>query len=170
MNYGGFVGPYKHEGFMKKVLFSMAVALMAALTAGQAQTIVPRTSVRCLGVELDGSETLRVQGYGRNRADAKEQAMKNAVWAVIFDGVIDGAEGCNMRPLVTEANAREHYQEYFDRFFADNGPYKEYVSLRDTKKRSGGKAKNKTGYSYDLTVRVLRSELEARLRHDNVIE
>ena len=96
--------------------------------------------------------------------------MKNAVWAVIFDGVIDGAEGCNMRPLVTEANAREHYQEYFDRFFADNGPYKEYVSLRDTKKRSGGKAKNKTGYSYDLTVRVLRSELEARLRHDNVIE
>ena len=170
MNYGGFVGPYKHEGFMKKILFSMAVALMAALTAGQAQTIVPRTSVRCLGVELDGSETLRVQGYGRNRADAKEQAMKNAVWAVIFDGIREGVEGCNMRPLVTEVNARERYEDYFNIFFADNGAYKEYVSLRDTKKRSGGREKDKVGYSYDLTIRVLRAQLKARLKADNVIE
>ena len=75
-----------------------------------------------------------------------------------------------MRPLVNEANARERYQEYFNRFFADNGPYKQYVSLRDTKKRSGNKVKDKLGYSYDLTVRVLRSELEARLRQDNVID
>lgn len=155
---------------MKKYLFFIVIAFMAVQLACQAQTVVPRSSIRCLGMELDGSETLRVQGYGRNRADAKEQAMKNAVWAVIFDGIIDGAGGCNMRPLVTEANARERYQEYFNRFFADNGPYKQYVSLRDTKKRSGGKVKDKLGYSYDLTIRVLRSELETRLRQDNVID
>ena len=155
---------------MKKYLFFIVIAFMAVQLACQAQTVVPRSSIRCLGMELDGSETLRVQGYGRNRADAKEQAMKNAVWAVIFDGIIDGAGGCNMRPLVSEANARERYQEYFNRFFADNGPYKQYVSLRDTKKRSGNKVKDKLGYSYDLTVRVLRSELEARLRQDNVID
>lgn len=148
----------------------MVIAFMAVQLACQAQTVVPRSSIRCLGMELDGSETLRVQGYGRNRADAKEQAMKNAVWAVIFDGIIDGVGGCNMRPLVTEANARERYQEYFNRFFADDGPYKQYVSLRDTKKRSGTKVKDKLGYSYDLTIRVLRSELETRLRQDNVID
>lgn len=148
----------------------MVIAFMAVQLACQAQTVVPRSSIRCLGMELDGSETLRVQGYGRNRADAKEQAMKNAVWAVIFDGIIDGVGGCNMRPLVTEANARERYQEYFNRFFADDGPYKQYVSLRDTKKRSGVKVKDKLGYSYDLTIRVLRSELETRLRQDNVID
>lgn len=155
---------------MKRIIFFIAVAAMATHLACQAQAVVPRSSIRCLGMELDGSETLRVLGYGRNRADAKEQAMKNAVWAVIFDGVIDGAGGCNMRPLVTEANARERYQEYFNRFFADNGPYKQYVSLRDTKKRSGEKAKDKLGYSYDLTIRVLRSELETRLRQDNIID
>ena len=121
-------------------------------------------------MELDGSQTLRVQGYGRNRADAKEQAMKNAVWAVIFDGIRDGVEGCNMRPLVTEVNARERYEDYFNLFFADNGAYKEYVSLSDTKKRSGGKVKDKVGYSYDLTVRVLRSQLKARLKADNLID
>ena len=135
-----------------------------------AQTVYSKYSVRCLGVELDGSQTLRVQGYGRNKNDAKEQAMKNAVYAVIFDGIRDGVEGCNMRPLVTEVNARERYEDYFDIFFSDKGAYKEYVSMRDTKKRSADKAKDRIGYSYDLTVRVLRPELKARLKADNIIK
>ena len=119
---------------------------------------------------MDGSQTLSVQGYGRNRSDAKEQAMKNAVWAVIFDGIKDGVEGCNMRPLVTEVNAKERYEDYFNLFFADEGAYKEYVSLRDTKKRSGGKSKDKVGYAYELTIRVLRPQLKARLKADNLID
>lgn len=143
-----------------------------SLTYAEAQTkpVYARTSIRCMGVELDGSQTLRVQGYGRNRSDAKEQAMKNAVWAVIFDGIHDGVEGCNTRPLVNEVNAKERYEDYFNIFFSDNGEYKKYVSLRDTKKRSGGKSKDKLGYAYDLTIRVLRAELKARLKSDNVID
>ena len=155
---------------MKKILITMLALLSMATAQAQTQGVYARNSVRCLGVELDGWQTLRVQGYGRNRADAKEQAMKNAVWAVIFDGIREGVEGCNMRPLVTEVNARERYEDYFNIFFADNGAYKEYVSLRDTKKRSGGREKDKVGYSYDLTIRVLRAQLKARLKADNVIE
>lgn len=155
---------------MKKIFITMLALLSMATAQAQKQGVYARTSVRCLGVELDGSQTLRVQGYGRNRADAKEQAMKNAVWAVIFDGIREGVEGCNMRPLVTEVNARERYEDYFNIFFADNGAYKEYVTLRDTKKRSAGKEKDKVGYSYDLTIRVLRAQLKARLKADNVIE
>lgn len=155
---------------MRKILLTLFAALAMVTAQAQSKTAYARYSVKCLGVELDGSQTLRVMGYGRNRADAKEQAMKNAVWAVIFDGVRDGVEGCNTRPLVTEVNARERYEDYFNIFFADNGEYLKYVSLRDTKKRSGGKVKDKIGYSYDLTVRVLRSELKARLKADNVID
>lgn len=153
---------------MKKI-FLIAAVILAAFQNGYAQAY-DRSSIKCLGVELDGSETLRVLGYGRNRSDAKEQAMKNAVWAVIFDGVRDGAAGCNMRPLVTEVNAKERYEEYFNRFFADNGEYLKYVSLRDTRRGSKVKDKDKIGYSYQLTVRVLRSELKARLKADNVID
>lgn len=122
-----------------------------------------------MGTELDGSQTLRVLGYGRNRVDAKEQAMKNAVYAVVFDGIRDGVQGCNLRPLVTEVNARERYEDYFNIFFSDNGEYKKYVSLKDTKKRSADRAKDKVGYSYEMTIRVLRSELKERLKKDNVI-
>ena len=89
---------------------------------------------------------------------------------MIFDGIRDGVEGCNMRPLVTEVNAKERYEDYFNIFFSDNGEYKKYVSLRDTKKRSGGRVKDKLGYSYDLTIRVLRADLKARLKADNLID
>lgn len=154
---------------MKK-LATMIVALLSFVSAdAQKAPVTDRYVVNCLGTELDGSQTLRVLGYGRNRADAKEQAMKNAVYAVIFNGVKDGVEGCNMRPLVTEVNARERYEDYFNIFFMDGGEYTKYVSLADTKKRSGGRSKDKVGYDYVLTIRVLRSQLKARLKEDNVI-
>ena len=155
---------------MKKLLLLLIFVLSTIYAEAQSQPVYSLSSIRCLGVELDGSQTLRVQGYGRNRSDAKEQAMKNAVWAVIFDGIREGVDGCNMRPLVTEVNAQERYEDYFNVFFADNGAYKEYVSLRDTKKRSGGRSKDKVGYAYDLTIRVLRAQLKARLKADNVID
>lgn len=153
---------------MKKLIFSIFVMVVPFLSVNA--QVYARNSIKCLGVELDGSQTLRVQGYGRNRSDAKEQAMKNAVWAVIFDGIRDGVEGCNQRPLLTEVNAKERYEDYFNLFFADEGPYKEYVSLRDTKKRSGGRSKDKVGYAYELTIRVLRPQLKARLKADNLID
>lgn len=155
---------------MKKLLILLICAMSLLNVYAQKNPVYARSSIRCLGVELDGSQTLRVQGYGRNRSDAKEQAMKNAVWAVIFDGIREGAQGCNMRPLVTEVNAKERYEDYFNLFFSDNGEYKKYVSLRDTKKRSGGRSKDKLGYAYDLTIRVLRAELKARLKADNLID
>lgn len=156
---------------MKSIIYrTLLIILSITGLDANAQTVYSKYSVRCLGVELDGSQTLRVQGYGRNKNDAKEQAMKNAVYAVIFDGIRDGVEGCNMRPLVTEVNARERYEDYFDIFFSDKGAYKEYVSMRDTKKRSADKEKDRIGYSYDLTVRVLRPELKARLKADNIIK
>lgn len=157
---------------MKKTLYILmaAGALLLAACAKQNQALYPRTSVRCMGVELDGSQTLRVQGYGRNRADAREQAMKNAVYAVLFDGIREGAGGCDMRPLVGGANPRERHEAYFGAFFADKGAYRDYVSLADNRWLSEGKAKDKTGYAYDLTVRVLRPALKARLKADRIID
>lgn len=155
---------------IKKILLSGIIAFAVLINVqAQTKTVYDHASIKCIGTELDGSETLRVLGYGRNRNDAKEQAMKNAVYAVIFDGIRDGVDGCNLRPLVTEVNARERYEDYFNIFFSDNGEYKKYVSLRDTKKRSANRNKDKVGYSYEMTIRVLRSELKARLKADNVI-
>ena len=72
----------------------------------------------CLGVELDGSETLRAWGRGKNRTDAIEQAKKNAVRDVLFKGVVAGSRECSVRPLITEVNAQERYASYFNDFFS----------------------------------------------------
>ena len=124
----------------------------------------------CLGVEQDGSQTLRAWGEGRNKADAVEQANKNAVRDVIFKGIRAGKADCNMRPLVTEVNAQEKYEDYFNRFFMDNGEYRKYVSSEDEKNHSKEHQKNYVGAKYGVTVRVLRAELKSRLKNDGVLQ
>lgn len=156
---------------MNKKHFSLILALMlCAFSANAQMATYQKQVIECLGVEGDGSQTLRVTGTGRNKADAKEQAKKDAVAAVIFDGIRGGLNGCDSRPLINEMNARDKYDEYFNIFFMDGGEYQKYVSMEDKKLRSTVKSKNKYFKNYRITVRVLRSELKARLKADGVIK
>lgn len=146
------------------------LALTGCKTAATSVTPYLPDIVECMGVEHDGSQTLRVSGTGRNKADAIEQAKKNAVREVIFKGIRQGKQGCNMRPIVNEVNAEERYEEYFNIFFADGGEYRKYISMADERNNSHDKAQAKTFVKYTITVRVLRSELKARLKIDHVID
>ena len=124
----------------------------------------------CLGVEHDGSQTLRAWGKGKNKADAIEQACKNAVRDVIFKGISAGSGECNKRPMITEVNAQEKYEHYFNVFFKDGGAYKNYLSKEDEKKSSKIKAKHSTQENYGVVVRVKRAELRQRLIDDNILK
>ena len=99
--------------------------------------------VSCLGTELDGSITLESYGMGRNKIDASEQAKKSAVQAVIFKGIKIGVGDCNKSPLLFTPNAEKKYEDYFASFFADNGPYLEFVSLKRRKSRKQSQKKRK---------------------------
>ena len=55
----------------------------------------------CMGIEMDGSQTLKAWGYGKNRIDAVEQAKKNAVRDVLFKGIRNGKTECNIRKFHT---------------------------------------------------------------------
>ncbi len=125
--------------------------------------------IQCLGVELDGSQTLVSWGEGRNRSDAVEQAKKNAVHEVIFNGIHDGNGSCDQRPLLNIPNAEDRYREYFQRFFVDGGEYSKYVLTIDENHGSRNSEKYQYGRKMSVTVRVLRSELRERLQNDNVL-
>lgn len=156
---------------MKKHFFSIIFALMlCSFNANAQMATYQKQAIECLGVEGDGSQTLRITGTGRNKADAVEQAKKDAVSAVIFTGIRGGLKGCDSRPLINELDARDKYDEYFNIFFMDNGEYLKYVSMEDRKRGSTVKSKNKYFTNYRVTVRVLRSDLKARLRADGVIK
>ncbi len=127
----------------------------------------------CMGVEGDGSQTLKAWGNGRNRSDAVDQAKKNAVRDVIFNGISEGKQECNVRPLIFEVNARDKYEDYFNKFFTDGGEYKNFISLRDERifdKISRDRKKARESVTHGLIVRVLRNELKEKLIADGIIK
>lgn len=127
----------------------------------------------CMGVELDGSQTIKAWGNGRNRSDAVNQAKKNAIRDVIFFGINEGKSECNSKPLIFEVNAQDKYEDYFAKFFADGGEYKNFISLRDERifdKLSRDKKKARESVTHGMIVRVLRNELKAKLITDGIIK
>lgn len=152
------------------LLLAIPLSGLAQNKAAKKVTSYHEQKVECMATELDGSMTLRTTGSGASRTDAKEQARKNAVWAVIFDGVQSNLKGVDCRPLLNEPNAHEKYEEYFNVFFADGGEYLKYVSDKDEKIRSSERRKNKIYRTITITVRILRNELKARLKADNILK
>ena len=155
---------------MKRLIIMALVALGA--TTLKAQTRMGETynlpPVKYLNTELDGSITVRSYGEGKRKADAREQARKNAVYTIMFKGI--EAKGQPIRPLVTEANAYERHEDYFATFFADGGTYKEFVSTQDEKYSSKQKMRGSTQNAFGSVVRVLRGQLKARRIADCIIE
>lgn len=126
----------------------------------------------CMGVEMDGSQTLKAWGYGKNRIDAVEQAKKNAVRDVLFKGIRNGKTECNVKPVVFDVNAQEKYEDFFNKFFADGGEYKEFVNQKDEplipKVLKDRKAAD-SGVEYGVIVRVLRADLKKRMIAENIV-
>ncbi|WP_319591085.1 hypothetical protein [uncultured Draconibacterium sp.] len=122
----------------------------------------------CLGIELDGSQTLKAWGRGKNRKDAVEQAKKNAVRDVIFKGIRKGSPECNLKPILVEVNAHERHEDYFNAFFADDGPYKDFITNDDRAPVEKHLAGN--DLVCGVTVRVLRSDLKKQLEGDSILK
>lgn len=161
---------------MKTMFFKMVVAL--ALVLGFTSCNNTRKGVvsyqtmetECLGSELDGSHTVRAWGTGRYVGDAKEQAKKQAVYDCLFTGILRGKGSCEARPIVTEANAREKYQAYFDKFFADGGEYLKYISMKDRRPGSWTHARMKGGITCSMVIRVDYAGLRAKLTEDGILK
>lgn len=126
--------------------------------------------IECMGTDLDGSETVRAWGNGRNKAQALENARKNAVKAVLFEGITGGMKGCNVRPVIGGVNAYERNETYFNRFFTDGGAYQEYTSFADAKDHSNVKAADKNMEQWGAVIRVDRAGLRQRMIEDGIIK
>jgi hypothetical protein len=127
----------------------------------------------CMGVELDGSETIKAWGKGKDRKDAVEQAKKNGVRDVLFKGIFGGSNECNQVPLISESSVRLNNEDYFNLFFADGGAYKDFVSMKDESiKPKIMKDKKKAGTEVveGVIIRVLRSELKKKLKSDGILK
>jgi len=161
---------------MKKILLStFLIALFILPSCNSQKKIAGNYSYKteCLGIEMDGSQTLKAWGNGRNRWDAIEQAKKNAVKDVLFNGIYEGKQDCEKRPVVAEVNAQQKYETYFNNFFTDNGAYKNFASLKDERigqKVSRDRKGSRQSVTHGVVVRVLRAELKQKMIEDGILK
>lgn len=158
---------------MKKTIRIIACALVAvAATAiggcSKKPTVVPAAAYTnmetvCLNQNGDGTLTVRAWGRGTSQSEAIEQAKKNALATVLFNGFSQGVQGAERHPLVMEVNGRERYDYYFAPFFRDGGKYRKYVkeNSKSGEARMKGSTKSIDGYGVVLDVdrRALRDQL-----------
>ena len=155
----------------QRLLYIIFLMVLGVSCYAQGMMVIyTKFDTECLGVEEDGTQTLRAWGSGKSKTDAQDQARKNAVRDVIFKGIRDGIEGFNMKPLVTEVNAREKYEDYFNRFFRDGGKYEKFVSNKDSKQKMKKIEKTDMGVRVALIVRVLRPKLKEQLEKDGILK
>ena len=121
-----------------------------------------------MGVGVEGTKLVKVWSYSKNPVLAIEQAKKNAVHAMIFQGFSgNSATGCQtQKPLTNNPALESERADFFEAFFADGGKYMKFVTL------SGDGSINpqdrlKIGKEYKIGVFVsvmydqLRKDLEA---------
>lgn len=153
-----------------KLTFLLAGLLLFSMTGYSQKKKNPAAfynyEVECMGTGMDGTQLIKVWGYGKKPNDAVENAKKNAVHAVMFKGILNGKPGCMMRPLITEPGAEQQYQDYFTAFFKTGGKYLNFVSVSndgsiDPKDRLKVGGQYKVGVLVSVSHSSLRKELEA---------
>ena len=95
-----------------------------------------------------------------NRIDVADSAATR-IWSAWFR-----ARGA----AVLEVNAKERHEDYFNAFFADGGPWKEYCSLKEKRIFSTDYARTDTQSLCQTTVCVYRNQLRQRLIQDGIIK
>lgn len=153
---------------MKKIIVGVFLAsiLYYACNTPKNTAVFYNYEVECMGTGMDGTQLIKVWGYGRKSDDAIEQAKKNAVHAVIFKGITAGKSGCMQKPLSTSAGTEQQHQEYFNTFFSKGGKYLNFVNV-STDGSINPNDRLKVGKQYKIGVVVsvahaaLRKELEA---------
>lgn len=152
------------------ILLAAAALLFAGCGAPKTTSSYYSSPTTFIRLEGDGSLVLRAYGTGRTATNAREQAWKTAVRDVIFKGINVPGNPLASKPLVTEVNAQEKYEEFFNAFFQDKGYYRSFITTEDRKPLSTVKEENKIEMKQGTTVRVLRPELKQYLKENGILK
>ena len=117
----------------------------------------------CIESNLNGTQTVEAWGKAESKTSALEQAKKNALQEIIFEGIHEGSTYCEIKPLIPEVNARKKYETYFIRFFTKD--YSSFISTLD-EEIDGTTSK---GYLVRATLKINMADLKQRLFDDSII-
>lgn len=123
--------------------------------------VVPLTNVKSEA----GYIYVIANGFGKNPKEAQEEAIRNAIVAVLFKGIPNSSVA---RPLVTQPGARQAYSDFFDPFFARNGQFLDYAVVRSH--LTTDRIKIKSGVQRAVRLQVNYRELQRLLEDQGIIK
>jgi hypothetical protein len=130
--------------------------------------VIDNYEVTCMGTGMDGTQLIKVWGFGKKPEDAIHQARKNAVHAVIFKGILGGQPGCMQRPLVNKPGAEVQHADYFNNFFSNGGSYLRFVSQAGDGSVDRIKIDKRT-FKVGVVVSVMHAQLRRELEAAGII-
>jgi hypothetical protein len=95
-----------------------------------------------------------------------EAREKNAKYRVVYEALFNGISGLdNKRPIVTTVNAEKKFESYFNGFFAENGPFLNFVKIKSNNRLNVSEKKPNP-----VVLVLKRTELISEMRKANIIQ
>ena len=123
--------------------------------------------IEAIKTGTQGSYLIKVWSYSKSPQVAIEQAKKNAVHGIIFQGFVGRQGVSGQKPLTNNSNLEFEKADYFRGFFSDNGgKYMKFVSMTTDGSVAAedrlkiDKKTYKIGVLVSVNVSALRKELE----------
>ena len=123
------------------------------------------STFECFGLTDKGECIVSATGTGSNASSISSVVLKNAIYALLFDGIKGNEENRikDLLPMIADKNTLNTETEYFTSLFSANGKYLQFI-----KPMPGALPKTirtKSGYkvttTYLIDKNALRKELEA---------
>lgn len=130
-----------------------------------------RYEVEAVGEGVEGTYLLKVWTYSKSAKVSITQSKKNAIHAVIFQGFAGSNQISGQPPLCSNSNAEIQFADFFNNFFADNGPYLKYVSVSgDGSVAAGDRLVVGKEYKIGVIVSVRKDLLKKELVEAGIIK
>lgn len=159
---------------MKKILLLVLALAMTQLCLANkqkkadAETDKFRYDLEYARPSGDGVCQVKVWSYSKKSRIAAEQCRKNAVHGIIFKSYSTGdGTTASQRPLVKDPSVQQEKAEFFEEFFSDGGPYRQFVSAVT----DGSQEIVKVGkqYKVGVVVTVSKDQLRKYLESQGIV-
>jgi hypothetical protein len=157
----------------------LIIAFLASSFVGFAQakrkadkdTKIWRYELEAAGEGNDGTYLVKVWSYSKKPDVAIEQAKKNAVHGVVFQGIPAAGRFSSQPPIARTPGLENEKADFFDAFFDDGGAYMKYVAVSNDGSVDGDdRLKVGKEYKIGVVVSVRKDLLKKDLQAQGIVQ
>ncbi len=130
-----------------------------------------RYEIEAISEGKEGTYLVKVWTYSKKANVAIEQAKKNAVHGIIFQGLIGNGKVSGQPPIASDPGIEIQNADFFNNFFKDGGEYSKYISVsNDGSVGAGDRQKVDKEYKIGVLVSVRKDLLKKALENAGIVK